>query len=249
MGQKKEGYEVVQSMKAKNLLAALRRVALWIPNHILGLAFWAVLIVVVIFQFIAPGLGKAAGLAVGSFEGMTSGIEEGAKAGKEAGLSAEDVKIRLGNEMKETEKLQILLVDMKLADIYQQGDKYAALLSREGEAAFTVDLAQTRISLDKASGRIVIEIPEPEFEFYLDDSTFKVLDGYEKEIFDGSTKDGYTGYLNSREEVIQKAKEEIGKNKVILEQAKTAALQQVEALAKAICANNPTEIRFSEAEE
>lgn len=252
MGQKKQSYEVGRPMDSLKLPAAAGKIALWIPGHFL-LFFMLIsvilFVIAVLFYNSAPGYGRTAGIAVGSFEGVTSGLSEGAKAGKEAGLSAEDAEIRLGNEIRETEKLQVMLVDMKLSDIYQQGDKYAALLSLEGEAAFTVDLSLSQIMLDE-EGKIIMEIPEPEFEFYLDDSTLQVLDEYNpKRIFDGSSKDGYTGYLNSREKINQKVEEELAENEALLTQARNSALQQVGELAKAICGNTPIEIRFPEEEE
>lgn len=248
MGQKKQSYEVGSPVDSLKLPAVVGKIALWIPGHFLlfiTLTSFFLLVIAVIFYNIAPGYGKAAGVAAGSFEGVTSGLSEGAKAGKEAGLSAEDAEIRLGNEIRGTEKLQVMLVDMKLSDIYQQGDKYAALLSLEGEAAFTVDLSLSQIMLDE-EGKIIMEIPEPEFEFYLDDSATQVVDEYKPHIFDGSSKDGYTGYLNSKEKINQKVEEELAENDAMLTQARNSALQQVEELAKAICGNVPIEIRFTE---
>ncbi len=252
MGQKKQSYEVGRPMDSLKLPAVAGKIALWIPGHFLlfiMLISFILFMIAVLFYNSAPGYGKAAGMAVGSFEGVTSGLSEGAKAGKEAGLSAEDTRIRVGNEIRGTEKLQVLLVDMKLSDIFQEGDQYAALLSLEGEAAFTVDLSRTQVFTDEATGNFIMEISEPEFEFYLDDSSIQVVDDYKAPLFDGTSKNGYTGYLNSREKINQRVEEELAENDAMLTQARNSALQQVGELAKAICGNTPIEIRFTEGEE
>ena len=136
MGQKKQSYEVGRPMDSLKLPAGAGKIALWIPGHFLlfiMLISFILFMIAVLFYNSAPGYGKAAGMAVGSFEGVTSGLSEGAKAGKEAGLSAEDTRIRVGNEIRVTDKLQVLLVDMKLSYSFHEGDQYASLIRLYGD--------------------------------------------------------------------------------------------------------------------
>ena len=76
-----------------------------------------------------------------------------------------------------------------------------------------------------------------------------MVDDYKAPLFDGTSKNGYTGYLNSREKINQRVEEELAENDAMLTQARNSALQQVGELAKAICGNTPIEIRFTEGEE
>lgn len=248
MRQKKQSYEIekIKPTSIKRLSKVIGRGLLWIPKHLL-IFMILIFIVLLIFRiFWASKMGKFAGAAMGSFEGVTTGIKEGAEEGKKAGLSAKDVAVRVGDKIKAEEKLQVLLVDLDLSDIYQQGKNYAVLYSKEGEGVFTVDLSGVKV--DNVEGKIVISIPVPEFELYPNDSKVEILDEYQAPLFNGTTKDGYTGYLNSSKEYIPKVEEMIIKDDVLMEQAKASALQQVEALAKAVCGNETVEVRFLEDE-
>lgn len=240
--------EAVKPGVLKNVPSTLSRITLWIPGN---LWIFGLVICLLAFAFwkIMPSIGETAGIAVGSFDGVTNGIREGAEAGKEEGLSAKDIEIKIGNKMRETEKLQILLVDLKLSDLYQQGSSYAALLSLEGEAVFTVDLSLSKAGFSEEEEKFVIEIPEPQCELYLNDSTIDVLAEYQRVLFNGAAKDGYKGYLNSRAEIEKRAKEEIDGNEDLQKQARMAAIQQVEALAGAICGEKLLEVQFTEIEE
>jgi len=182
--------------------------------------------------FAAPAIGTAAGSAIGSWRGVSAGLAEGAKAGKEAGLSAEDTEARIGNKMTETGNLQVMLVDLNLTDLYQQGKYYAVLWRMQGEGVFSVDLTQSRVSCNQAENKITITIPEPVFTSYLDDSTVESLAEHKDPLWNGSTVDGYRGYLNSRSQVERKVQEEMLS---MVDQAKLSALSQVELLARSVC--------------
>lgn len=184
---------------------------------------------------IAPMLGKSVGVALGSFRGVTQGITDGTEAGRDKGLSAEDTVVTIGTKMAETGKLQVMLADLRLSDIYKQGPEkdpqYAALLEMRGEGIFTVDLTQAKAVYDASEDRINITIPEPEFTPYLDDSILETLAEYRPRFDNGSTIHGYSGYLNSRVQLEKRAQEAM---LTMMEPAKASALTQVEFLARSI---------------
>lgn len=200
--------------------------------------------------FVAPAVGMAAGTATGSFRGVTQGIAAGAEAGKEAGLSAENTTVIIGNKMTETGNLQVMLVDLKLSDIYQQGPEdnpqYAALLDIKGEGVFSVDLTQSKIVYNETEKQITITIPEPVFTPYLDDNTVEILAEYRPRFLNGSTINGYQGYLNSRTQIDKRLQEEMLS---MLEPAKESALKQVELLARSVCGSTASiQVSFIEGE-
>jgi hypothetical protein len=199
---------------------------------------------------VAPAIGMAAGAAMGSFRGVTQGIAAGTEAGKEAGLSAEDTTVKIGNKMTETGNLQVMLVDLKLSDIYQQGPEnnpqYAALLEIEGEGVFSVNLTQSKITYNEIEKQITITIPDPVFTPYFDDNMVKTLAEYRPRIFDGSTINGYQGYLNSRTQINERVQEEMLS---MLEPAKESALKQVELIARSVCGSEASiQVSFIEGE-
>lgn len=200
--------------------------------------------------FAAPAIGMAAGTATGSFRGVTQGLAAGAEAGKEAGLSAEDTTVKIGNKMTETGNLQVMLVDLTLSDIYQQGSEnnpqYAALLDIKGEGVFSVDLTQSKVVYNEIEKQITIAIPEPVFTPYLDDNTVEILAEYKPRFLDGSTINGYQGYLNSRAQIDKRLQEEMLS---MLEPAKESALKQVELLARSVCGSTASiHVSFIEGE-
>lgn len=188
---------------------------------------------------IAPMLGKSVGVALGSFRGVTQGITDGTQAGRAKGISAEDTVVTIGTKMAETGKLQVMLADLRLSDIYKQGPEkdpqYAALLEMRGEGVFTVDLTQAEAVYDASQDRINITIPEPEFTPYLDDSTLETLAEYRPHFGNGSTIHGYRGYLNSRVQLEKRAQEAM---LTMMEPVKASALTQVELLARSICGSS-----------
>lgn len=246
MGRKKEDKQD-KPEKAGSLLKS-RVISLIFENgglHAVYIILVLLLVAAVIFLLLAPGLAREAGVGVGSFKGVTIGLGAGAKDGKEEGLSAKDITMCIGTKMESTAKLEVLLVSLKMSDVYEQGDYYAALFSTECEAVFTVDLGRSTAKLNE-EGQIEICIPEPVVEIYIDDASVKILDEYKKDsLFDGSSEDGYTGYLHSREKLKEKAEEKLEQNTGLLDQARTVAKKQAEALAKSVSGSNmPIIVKF-----
>lgn len=142
-----------------------------------------------------------------------------------------------------------MLVDLQLTDIYRQGDTYAALLALKGDGVYSVDLSQSITTYDKANDKITIEIPEPTFDAYLDDSTIEIIAEYQHWLLNGNTLDGYTGYLNSREQIAEKVQNEFGTGDM-MDQAKAIALRQTDSLARSVCGSEASvEVLFSDMQE
>lgn len=212
-----------------------------------------VLVAIFIFSLyfcinLAPSLGKAAGKANGSMRGVTIGIKRGGEEGKQKGLSAKDTQVRLKDKISETGKLQVMMIDLRLTDLYWQGENYAALLAMPGEGIFSVDLTQAEIAYDAEENQISIVVPCPEFTSYLDDSKVETIAEYKKPVFDGKTEDGYQGYLNSREEIDKKVQEEFAIP--LLDQAKETGIGQIEKLAKSVCGSTAVvKVEYREKED
>lgn len=218
-------------------------------NHFpLSLCVPLFLVSLIFYFIVVPSLSTAVGTAIGSFEGVTEGIPEALEAGAEAGLSAEDTVAKIGTKMTETGNLEVMLVDMKLADIFQQGEPhttYAILWDIECTGIFSVDLTQaTVIPLDENAKQIKIIIPEPIPFVDLDDRTAETIAEYKSPLFDGSAQNGYTGYLNSRSQIALKAEEQM---LTMLDQAESSARNQVEILAKSVCVKDTNvEVYFAQ---
>lgn len=232
-------------------------VLFWFSMHRQAALFLLPVAAAVFAFLIAPAIGSSVGMAVGSYEGVTKGLIDGYNDGKIDGLSAEDTTAVFVNKLKETQKLQVLLMNLQLTDLYIQPENkkndpdYAALFAFNGEGVFTVDLAKSEAKKDPESGKIFIHIPQPDFDVYIDDSSIKKVDGAEYKApwykGNGSTADGYTGWLNSREQLDKKVKEEMLRDDGPMEQARASALRQVRQLAESLCKDGTTvEICFFE---
>ena len=228
-------------------------VLFWFSMHRQAALFLLPVAAAVFAFLIAPAIGSSVGMAVGSYEGVTEGLNDG----KIDGLSAEDTTAIFVNKLKETQKLQVLLMNLQLTDLYIQPENkknnpdYAALFAFNGEGVFTVDLAKSEAKKDPESGKIFIHIPQPDFDVYIDDSSIEKVDGAEYKApwytGNGSTADGYTGWLNSSKQLDKKVKEEMLRDDGPMEQARASALRQVRQLAESLCKDGTTvEICFFE---
>lgn len=232
-------------------------VLFWFSMHRQAALFLLPVAAAVFAFLIAPAIGSSVGMAVGSYEGVTKGLIDGYNDGKIDGLSAEDTTAVFVNKLKETQKLQVLLMNLQLTDLYIQPENkkndpdYAALFAFNGEGVFTVDLAKSEAKKDPESGKIFIHIPQPDFDVYIDDSSIEKVDGAEYKApwytGNGSTADGYTGWLNSSKQLDKKVKEEMLRDDGPMEQARASALRQVRQLAESLCKDGTTvEICFFE---
>lgn len=219
-------------------------------DPVLKVALLLLILAAGFYFFIAPSAGKAAGSAVGTWHGVTDGIAKGTEAGRQAGLSAKDTEVEVSTKMTQTANLEVLLAELNMTDLYQQGNDYAALLRIRGDGVYSVDLKKTQVSYWEENGnsQLVLTIPEPEFTYYLDDSGLEVVAEYPTswKPFNGSWSDGYQGYLNSREELEKKVQEQFSGDSSIMARARELARVQVERLARSVCGSQASvTVRFA----
>ena len=81
---------------------------------------------------------------------------------------------------------------------------------------------------------MVINIPKPQMEVYIDVSETEKLAEYQKHKFTGSAEDGAKAYLNTIEQSEEKIRESISNYDSLMEQAETAAQKQIEAFVHAV---------------
>ena len=189
-------------------------------------------------SLIGEGTGTLVGRALGSFEGLTTGQIEGHNAGKEKGLSAEDTTAELSGKIKEVKKLQVLVASGTYTDILTVGEKkdYAAILSQQYDAVFTVDLATADIDLKNDGLHITLDQPKVEFEPIGD---YAILNEYQKNGFVGDADSGHLAVINSANQIKVKAADMLATDVSMTAAAKTSAENQLVSLVKAVSLSKP----------
>lgn len=182
--------------------------------------------------------GEIVGIAIGSAEGVTKGTKEGEEAGKRAGLIAEDTTVDIKGSMEALGKLEVLVAGVSLKNINKIGESYTGLYLINGDAVFSVDLAEAEISFSQDGKDVYITIPEPNLEVYLDQDSTKKLAESQNFSFTVSAKDGLVAYLNSMTQTVEKVKETMVNYDALFADAKESAKKQVQQLAATICGDN-----------
>jgi len=182
--------------------------------------------------------GKIVGTAIGSAKGVTVGTQEGKEAGEQAGLSAEDTSVDIKGSMEALGKLEVLVAGVSLKNINKIGDSYTGLYLINGDAVFSVDLAEAEISFSQDGKDVYITIPEPNLEVYLDQNSTKKLAESQNFSFTVSAEDGLIAYLNSMTQTVEKVKETMINYDSLFADAKESAKKQVQQLAATICGDN-----------
>lgn len=182
--------------------------------------------------------GKIVGTAIGSAKGITVGTQEGKNAGEKAGLDAEDTTVDIKGSMEALGKLEVLAAGVSLKNINKIGDAYTGLYLINGDAVFSIDLAEAEISFSQDGKDVYITIPEPDLEVYLDQNSTKKLAESQKFSFTVSAEDGLIAYLNSMTQTVEKVKETMVNYDSLFVDAKESAKKQVQQFATTICGNN-----------
>ena len=183
-------------------------------------------------------IGSLTGKAIGSFEGITKGREQGTIDGKIAGLSAEDTITEITNEIHKINNLEVLVASVKVNNIHTIGDSdidYAAIYLLKGDAVFSIDLSQANIDLK--DNELLITLPLPKGELYIDQSRVEKVAEYQKHFFTGSAEAGFDAYLNSMEKVYEATAETLDNYDVLIEAAKASAKKQVLQLTTSVLLN------------
>lgn len=206
-------------------------------KNLVGVGIVCVVLIFFIFSFVfrsmAEKTGKKYGNLVGSSIGFANAMlefDESAKRGMEKGLSAQDICVDIGNEIREMKKLEILVASVKLSDVHKIGEKvdYAALYIGKGEVVFSVDFSKAEVNGNK------ILLPLPEGELFIDQSTIEKVSEYQKKIFNGSAEDGFDAYLNSMKKIQTTTTETLNNYDTLMESAKESAVKQVESIANSL---------------
>ena len=104
-----------------------------------------------------------------------------------------------------------------------------------------MDLSKADIN-DEGTDDIRILLPDVEVEIYIDESETEKLAEYQKHSWTGSTKDGFTAYMNSRAAMDESVKETMNNYAQLKETAEKSAIKQVESIAKAATGNKKSVI-------
>ncbi|MDD6473228.1 MAG: DUF4230 domain-containing protein [Bacteroidales bacterium] len=182
--------------------------------------------------------GKIVGTAIGSAKGVTVGTQEGKEAGEQAGLSAEDTTVDIKGSMEALGKLEVLVAGVSLKNINKIGDSYTGLYLINGNAVFSVDLAEAEISFSQDGKDVYITIPEPDLEVYLDQNSTKKLAESQNFSFTVTAEDGLVAYLNTMTQTVEKVKETMVNYDSLFADSKESAKKQVQQLATTICGDN-----------
>ena len=187
---------------------------------------------------IGEGTGTMVGRALGSLEGLTLGQIEGFNAGKEKGLSAEDTTAELSGKIKEVQRLQVLVASGTYTDMITGGAKqdYAAILSQQYNAVFTVDLATAEIVLKEDGLHITLDQPSVEF---LPIGKYAILNEYQKNGFVGDANRGHKAVINSANQLKDKATEMLASDASMIAAARASAEEQLVGLVKAVSLSKP----------
>ena len=190
-------------------------------------------------------MGTFVGKAIGSLEGMTQGSTDGWEAGKEQGLSAEDSSGAIANELKDLNKLEVMVASVKLNDVHSVGDDYKAIYLLKGEVVFTVDLSEAII--EEHGDTLFIMLPQPEMTPIIDQNRTEKIAEYQKRFYSGSAEAGLDAYLNSMAKFEQVTKDTLANYDSLVDSARKAAINQVTQLANSVSVNKRNiEITFKE---
>lgn len=199
-------------------------------------------------ESIGGKLGDAVGWAIGSFNGFTTGRKEGGEAGKKEGLSAKDTSVIVANKIKETGNLEVLVAGIKMTNLNKVGNNdYAALFLVKGNAVFSVNLKNISVELSDDFSTATVTVPDVTADIYIDDSATEKLAEYQKGKFTGSAEDGFTEYLNTSNQLADKAEESISNYDQLKEVARSSAKKQVTNMVKSFNSRIvDVDIEFSE---
>lgn len=182
--------------------------------------------------------GEIVGTAIGSARGVTVGIKEGKEAGEQAGLSAEDTTASIKGSMEALGNLEVLVANVSLKNINKIGKSYASLYLINGNAVFSVDLAEAEINHSVDGKEIYITIPEPDLNVNLDMSRTEKLAEFQKFSFTVTAKDGLESFVNSLGKIKENVQDNLANYDLLCADAKESAKKQVQQLAGRMCGYN-----------
>lgn len=184
-------------------------------------------------ESIGGKIGETVGWAIGTFNGIITGKEEGGKAGKDEGLSAKDTSVQIANKLKEAGNLEVLVAGIKMTNLNKVGNNdYSALNLIKGNAVFSVNLKDISIILSDDFSTATVTVPDVTADIYIDDSATEDLAEHQKGKFTGSAEDGFTEYINTSNQLAEKAEESISNYDQLKESARSSAKKQITDMVK-----------------
>ncbi len=199
----------------------------------------------IISSIAGKNAGTTVGAAIGSFQAVTEDMPAAYNQGKEDGLSAVDTRTEIKGRLQEIGKLDVLAANAKIHDFNQVGNKYAALYELGADVIFSVDLTQADILA--GDGNIEIRLPKPVVEINIDSTRTRLVAVRQRGLFNGTTEDGITEYINSISQLQDNAKESLDNYEQLQEKAETAARAQVIKFSSLVAEKDTKiEVRFEE---
>lgn len=226
--------------------------------------FFTTVLLVVIFllssflKTTASKIGETIGGNIGKIVGTAKGIKEGTEEGKQQALEDPKTEINIATEIQKSGYLQVLEMDIQIADIYYMGGSeeeynngdysnvnYAEYYTADGKAIFKIDLSNAEIVEKQDQHIIEVKIKKDvEISIIPKTNTMETIDTYQKDKSTGSIANGEKAFKNSCNEVARKTKEELSQNEQIMNEARKSAKAQVNNLIKAI-KGSKTIVKFS----
>ena len=195
--------------------------------------------------FAGRNFGRVVGTAVGSFQAVTVDMPEAYSQGKEDGLNAEDIRTDIQTKVREVAKLDVLAANAVISDAHRVGEKYAALYTFGADVIFSVDLSVAVVY--QADDHLIIRLPKPVGQINIDSTKTRLEESWQKFLFDGSTKDGITAYINSVKQIQEDAENTLEDYDRLQQSAEDSAVKQIKMLAGAIAGDESTvEIVFEQ---
>lgn len=199
-------------------------------------------------------IGGTVGGNIGNIVGAAKGIKEGTEEGKQQALEDPKTEINIATEIQNCGYLQVLEMDIQIADVYYVGgseDEYndnnysnvksAQYYTEDGKAIFKIDLSTAEIIEKQESHTIEINIKKDvEISINADTNTMKIVDSFLERSYTGSTEEGEKAFRNSYNKVVNKTKEELYQNELIMNEARKSAKTQINNLVKAIRGSKTT---------
>ena len=183
-------------------------------------------------------LGKKVGTAVGSYQGFTSdykSAQEKAEA-EEKQKKLEENNIKYAQRMRQTEKLDVLMVTFNVVDEQEVGKEYSAVLFAKAHAIFSVDMGKADVSMSE-DNVLTITLPQPQVEVYIDENSITKESEMNRLFFDGNAEDGFDAYLDSMVKMEENSKTKAYSNQKFWDEARDSAEQQVRRLANGVSVN------------
>lgn len=203
-------------------------------------------------------IGRKVGGEIGELIGRAKGTIEGTKKGEKDGLINPDTEVDIATEVKKCGYLQVLEMDINLADVFYIGGtdkehkdhdyknvKYAEYYTEDGIAIYKIDLSDAIINPKLQSNIVEVEI-EKDIEISINPKTdtLKSVDTYQAHDFTDSIENGEAAFRNSYNTVVPKVKEALYQNESIMNEARKSAKTQVSNLVKAVCGSE-VNIKFT----